>query len=184
MLNSILNQLKKFREQIYASFSNRSDATMELLDALSGNQNARSIVQLSLEPAFRREYASINDAIAQFDKDPQQWDLIQRILMSHCDTPTKTRPYRLLALDCTSNTREHAKTLEDKGIVHKPNLTPGNKPITVGHQYSVVGFLHLEQKCVAGQVRFVAGSRQFRFRLRHAAFVPVEYLQWHGHSER
>ena len=31
--------------------------------------------------------------------------------------------------------------MEDKGIVHAPNVVPGNKPITVGHQYSIVGFL-------------------------------------------
>lgn len=41
----------------------------------------------------------------------------------------------------TAAPRKYSKTLEDKGIVHAPNVVPGNKPITVGHQFSIVGFL-------------------------------------------
>jgi len=44
-------------------------------------------------------------------------------------------------VDCTAAPRKYSKTLVDKGIVHAPNVVPGNKPITVGHQYSIVGFL-------------------------------------------
>ncbi len=44
-------------------------------------------------------------------------------------------------VDCTAAPRKYSKTLEDKGIVHAPNVVPGNKPITVGHQFSIVGFL-------------------------------------------
>jgi len=44
-------------------------------------------------------------------------------------------------LDCAAAPRKYSKTLADKGIVHAPNAIPGNKPITVGHQYSIVGFL-------------------------------------------
>ena len=34
-----------------------------------------------------------------------------------------------------------SKTLEDRGVVYSPNPVPGNKPITLGHQYSIMGFL-------------------------------------------
>lgn len=141
ILSPDLMRLKEFRNQIYSAFSNRSDATMELLDALSSNQYANSVVQLSLNSKFRRQYGSIRDAISNFDRDPNQSARIQKILGAHCHEITPTRPYRLLALDCTSQTREYAKTLEDRGIVYKPNPIPSNKPISVGHQYSVLGFL-------------------------------------------
>ena len=46
-----------------------------------------------------------------------------------------------MVVDCTAAPCKYAKTLEDRGIVHTPNVVPGNKPITVGHQYSIMGFL-------------------------------------------
>ncbi len=46
-----------------------------------------------------------------------------------------------MVLDCTAAPRKYSKTLEDKGIIHAPNVILGNKPITVGYQYSVMGFL-------------------------------------------
>lgn len=141
ILSRDLMTLKKFRNQIYSAFSSRADATMDLLDALSSNQDANSVVQLSLNSNFKREYGSIRDAISNFGRDPNQSERIQKILGSYCHDITETRPYHLLALDCTSNTREYANTLEDRGIVYKPNPTPSNKPIAVGHQYSVLGFL-------------------------------------------
>jgi len=45
---------------------------MNLLDALSGNTDASSVVQLSLNPAFNRGYGSVRDAIIHFDYDPEQ----------------------------------------------------------------------------------------------------------------
>ena len=38
----------------------------------------------------------------------------------------------------TSNPRPYAKTLEDRVITHSPNPAPSNKPICVGHPYSVI----------------------------------------------
>jgi len=141
MLQAIITKFKNFREQIFGCFSNRADATMELIDALAGNTDAKSVVQLSLSPTFRRGYGSIRDAINAFDKDPGQRAKIEESLIRHCSPTTASRPYRLLLLDCTAAPRKHAKTLKDRGIVHAPNVIPGNKPITVGHQYSMVGFL-------------------------------------------
>ena len=141
MLEAILNKFKQFREGIFNCFSYRADATMELLDAISGNQHAKSIVELSLSPAFNRTYNSVQDAIAHFTQDPKQSNQIEEYLTSYCDQPSLEQPYRSLVLDCTAAPREHARTLEDKGIVHKSTAVPGNKPITVGHQYSIMGFL-------------------------------------------
>lgn len=141
MLLPIVTKFKKFRENLFRCFSFRADATMELVDALSGNINAKSVVQLSLNPAFRRRYGSVRDAITHFEKDPDQSIKIEQCLIEHCSPITKTQPFRLTVVDCTAAPRKHAKTLQDRGIVHAPNVIPGNKPITVGHQYSIMGFL-------------------------------------------
>ena len=47
MLNEIITVLRQFRDKIYQFFSSRRDATMELVDSLSSNTNAKSVVELS-----------------------------------------------------------------------------------------------------------------------------------------
>jgi len=61
-----LRQLEQFRLQVYDSFDYRADALMDLIDAIASNTAARSVVELSLNPQFRREYSSVYDAIDQF----------------------------------------------------------------------------------------------------------------------
>ena len=56
-------QLEQFRQRICESLPNRADALMDLLDALSSDTMARSVVELSLNQAFRYEYSSVYDAI-------------------------------------------------------------------------------------------------------------------------
>ena len=59
-------QLKQFRQQLYSSLAYRGDTIMDLLDALSSNNTARSVVELSLNLLFRRGYGSVYDGIQQF----------------------------------------------------------------------------------------------------------------------
>src|SRR5512136_418417 len=61
-----VSQLQQFRAELYQLLKVRPDALLDLLDALSGSPDARSVVELSLSPLFRREYSSITDAIDQF----------------------------------------------------------------------------------------------------------------------
>ncbi len=51
------------------------------------------------------------------------------------------RSYHLLGLDVTPVPRPHARTLEERGFVYQPNLVRGNKPINIGHAYSIVAEL-------------------------------------------
>ena len=48
------SELYAFRKALYAQFEYRTDSAMDLLDALCSNQYARSPVELSLNPLFRR----------------------------------------------------------------------------------------------------------------------------------
>ena len=45
---------------------------MDLVDALSSNDKAESVVQLSLNPRFRRKYSSITDVISNFSHENQE----------------------------------------------------------------------------------------------------------------
>ena len=182
MLSSILHKFKKFRQKIFSCFHARSDALIELMDALAGNLTARSVVQLSLNPAFRRQYGSIHDAISNFAVEPTQDADIEQCLIEQCSPTTTTQPFHLIVLDCTAAPRKYANTLNDRGMVYAPTIIPGNKPVTVGHQYSIMGFLPeqapenenipwmlpLSTRRVATQTNgIIVGARQLKAAMSH-----------------
>jgi hypothetical protein len=141
MLDAIVNKLKSFREKIYCSFEKRQDAAMELIDSLSSNTTAKSVVELSLNPVHRRNYCSITRVIDEFtQKDSNQpRGSITPHLAEYCPELSK-RSYHLFGVDCTSSPRLFSPTVADRGYVYTPNTVPGNKPITIGHQYSVLTY--------------------------------------------
>ncbi len=146
MMNAIVNRAKQFREKIYQFFSFRRDAAMELVDSLASNTQAKSVVELSLNPVHCRNYCSITRSIDEFyagwsqkNKQPQNKQLME--ILSECCLSLQKRPYNLFALDCTSNPRVFAKTLSDRGVVHAPNSIYNNLLIIIGHQYSMAVYL-------------------------------------------
>ena len=56
-------EFQKFRGELYNQFKNLADSTMDLLDALCSNHKTSSVVQLSLNPLFRRGYSALFKAI-------------------------------------------------------------------------------------------------------------------------
>ena len=141
-------KLQAFRQDLYNYFPHRADAIMELIDALASNLNARSVVELSLSPLFRREYGSVYDAIGQLfvPSKPEKVDEEQRahdqellrIIAPHL---TEQRKYWLFGTDVTYLPRQFAYALADKTFVHCPNTIAGNKPVTIGHDYSILSYL-------------------------------------------
>lgn len=142
----MITNLEQLRNDIYDWFPYRCDALMDLLDALCSNITARSIAELSLNSHFRREYSSIYDAIehlyplnmAEAKVNEQEKELV-RLLSLHLPKPEK--PFRLLVTDVTSAPRPFARSLDDRTFVYHPGPVKGVKPISIGHQYSVVGIL-------------------------------------------
>ncbi|MCP4209170.1 MAG: transposase, partial [Shimia sp.] len=138
------------RQRLYESFRKRADALFNLLDGLCGNRNAQSPVEVSLESAFEREYSSLHDAVDNFfvGSSPEQASAERRrqaaerlaIVAEHLPKPRK-RPFWLFGIDTTPGLRPFATKLADRGIVYYPNPAPGNKPIGVGHSYSILAFL-------------------------------------------
>ena len=55
--------LKNHRAQLYSSLGKKRDAAMDLIDALLCQQNVQSVTSLSEQPQFKRQYASVTDAI-------------------------------------------------------------------------------------------------------------------------
>jgi hypothetical protein len=144
-IQETISQLKQFRQELYEAFDLRADALMELIDALSSTPHARSVVELSLSPFFRREYSSVHDAIAclfqssgleQADEArrafEQKW---MRLIVPYLPEPQE-RKFWLFGTDVVPIPRPFARTLADRTFVHQPNTVRGNKPIAIGHEYS------------------------------------------------
>lgn len=149
-MSQAVTQLVDFRENIHQSFPYRSDATMELIDAIAGNTTAQSPVALSLNTLFHRQYSSLHDAVDNFfiqtnpdksesERREQQLQRM-RIVAGQYPEPVQ-RNFYLFGLDTTTQPRPFADTLKDRGIHYHPNPAPGNKPIIVGHSYSVLAGL-------------------------------------------
>ena len=146
-------QLLQFRRELKNSFTHRPDAIMNLLDAISSNTDARSVVELSLNPCFGYQYPSVYDGIGNFftasnsenaaeerqKKDHQLMQLIHPYL-----PPPQHRDFWLFCLDVTPAPRPFAQTLADRTCVYQPNLIQSNKPVTYGHQYAAL--VHLPEK--------------------------------------
>lgn len=158
MLQTIISQLQNFRNSLYELLPQRADSTMDLLDALSSNTNADSVVKLSLNPLFRRCYSSVFDVIENFlstkptnstkeaqliaeQKEQSTHQSLMKLIGEQCPVPTSERHFRLFGLDCTPGPRPYAEKLADRHVTYSPNPAPGNKPIVIGHQYSTLAYL-------------------------------------------
>lgn len=110
---------------------------MDLVDALSSNTTAKTVVELTLNPQFQRTYTALNKALTVECLGEQR---LARLASETIVSP-QARKFYLIGTDVTSNPRPFAQTLPDRGFVYQPNTIRGNKPIAIGHQYSFVGLL-------------------------------------------
>ncbi len=192
--------LEQFREELYQIFECYPDATMELLDALASQTHARSVAELSLEAVFRREYSSVYKAIACFfqasetaktaakvaQERRQQAQLLLSIIAKRLEKPGERQSW-LFGIDATSNPRQFARTLPDRGFVYQANMLKGNKPVTIGHQYSILAQLPAR---LAGAPPWVVPLTMRRVRTAEKEVrVAAEHLDmlmgsaelpWHG----
>lgn len=140
MSDNATTKLSQFRNELYLLFPKRSDAIMNLLDALTcDGHRCKSIVQLSNSKQFKRQYSSITDAVAD-GLSEVCWDSVGRLVHKFTASDVTKTPHRFI-VDCTPNPRPFARKLADRTVTHYPNPAPGNKPICVGHQYSLLSLL-------------------------------------------
>jgi hypothetical protein len=122
---------------MYQSFNKRADTLMDLVDAVCSQTRANSVVELSLQSCFQRSYSAIFKAMGEYRPGD---DDLGKLAGPYLPQPEQ-RPFWLLGVDVTPQPRPYARTLEERGFVYQPNVIWGNKPITIGHQYSTVALL-------------------------------------------
>jgi hypothetical protein len=115
---------------LYQHLNKRADATLDLLDALSSQTNARSVVELSLNPCFRRAYHSLYRAIGEMGLSNQA---LARLAAPHLPRG-EAWPFYRLCVDVTPQPRPFADCLADRGFVYSGS----GKAVHLGHQYSTV----------------------------------------------
>jgi hypothetical protein len=63
LTEAVVGALVNFRQRLYDAVVYRADALFNLLDSLSGNTTAQSVVELSLNAPFARQYSSLHDGV-------------------------------------------------------------------------------------------------------------------------
>jgi len=113
-------------------------APLALLDTLCTDHHARSVAELTLSPAFSRGHDSLYKGIATFHLPEAGWQSLRAVLL-----PTVGRHQGLWvwSVDVTGHPRPYACTLEDRQMIYQPTPIAGNRPVNIGHRYSVV-FAH------------------------------------------
>ena len=98
---------------------------------------------MSENPLFRRDYNSLYKGIQEFlpdkndDNYSQQVNYLLEAVSQTIPTPV-SRNFHLFGIDTTPCPRPFSATLADKTFIHYPNPIKGNKPISIGHSYSVI----------------------------------------------
>lgn len=143
------------------------------------------MVELSLSPLFRRQYSSVGDAIAHFFQanDPETeveeraaWSQELIRLKARYLAESQQRRFWLLGTDAVSIPRPFSPTLLDRTFVYQPNTVRGNKPIAIGHQYSVIAMY--PEKLVEDDPSWVVPLQARRIRSdEKATAVGAEQLE-------
>lgn len=122
--------IDRFREEIYQSFTQRADAGLDLIDALTGSLEIESPVASSESPLFRRKFSSIYDMLNYGRLNVSR---LGQVLNTHQPEDAElVAGYEVYGLDCTDDPAPEAETLADRSQAKK-----GRSAATVvGHRYS------------------------------------------------
>ena len=123
------NKLLKFRNKLYQNFTQRADAALDLLDALSSATVVESPVALSESTLFRRQHHSIYDTLEEVEFEKEA---LSQMLYEAGEGYDTIADYEIYATDCTPNPRPESPTVEDAGYLKSGK----NKPTLVGHKLS------------------------------------------------
>jgi len=161
-LQSCIDPARTFQKKLLNLFSNRSYASLQLVEALAHTSKPTTIVELSQETPFQRSYSVINKILDEFGakslvtKTVNSGESVKTVQSSDPFAFSKitkpfsdfffemlpqeaNRKFRLFALDATSTPRIHAHTLDDRSYVHQANQI--GVPVTVGLEASVLTYL-------------------------------------------
>ena len=157
-----IDSARGFQQKLLRLFTNRSYASLQLVEALAYASKPTTVVELSQEVPFQRSYSVINKVLNTFgaaslvDKTVKVGESVKKVRVvdpvafSKITKPfsdfffsmlpkEKNRKFHLFALDATSNPRIHARTLDDRSYVHQANQI--GAPVTIGVEASVLTYL-------------------------------------------
>jgi len=125
-----LNRIIDFRQGIYeAGFTKASDAQFELLDALLLTLAIRSFPELSLSPAFRRQWPSAYKAIEKGGQDTK-W-IEKRLHASVTQEGVK-----VYSLDTSDWPQPKSYVIDERQYVHRASSAVNGGDIVAGQSYS------------------------------------------------
>ncbi|MEU2249086.1 transposase [Streptomyces sp. NPDC019224] len=127
--------LSRFRRGYYACLYRRADAPFELTDAvLCADGPVRSLVELALEPEFRRGHGALYDAVNT------GWVEISRLraLLATTPVPKDGEGRIVLAVDVTSWLRPDADTSPERRFCHVSGYGANTGQNVPGRPYSFV----------------------------------------------
>lgn len=127
-------RLQRFRQQAYDLFTNCADAFFELLDAVIQTPQANSFPELSLAPAFTRQWPSAYQALEDARYDEQA---LNELCLAHVP-PTQVAHF---AVDVTGLRRLQAPTLQERVYYHGAARAAHGRGIFIGLPYSFVAWL-------------------------------------------
>lgn len=138
-----LETFEQFRQALYRIFPYRRDSLLDLLDALCSNDRADSPVELCLNPLFRRQYSAVYRAIDEAYLESQypvcSIEAYRQgaAILSRIPAPQQLG-YRVFGIDETPNERLFSPCLADRQTVHRSTPVNGQRPISIGHNYSIL----------------------------------------------
>jgi hypothetical protein len=122
--------IQQFRQLVYQILLKRADATLDLVDALTGAGHVGSPVALSEEVPFRRKFSSVYDVLSEGGIDREQLHPI--LYEQQPEDCERLSGYEVYGLDTTPDERPEAETLAERGLLkaHK------NAAVRSGQKYS------------------------------------------------
>jgi len=124
------NHINEFRNAVYQRVRYRSDAMLDMIDALTIAGQVSSPVAVSEAPLFRRKFSSIYDVMLEGEIEVEQ---LQDLLVACQPVESETiAGYEVYAVDATPNERTAAETLPDRGALK----AQAKEPVRYGHKYS------------------------------------------------
>jgi DDE superfamily endonuclease len=96
-------------------------------------------VYKAIKESFNTTIQETNNDIEVEVEEEKPNNLI-RVVSELIEQPQQ-RPFYLFATDTTPHPRPYSKTLAERGYIYQPNTIKGNKPISIGHCYSLLSVL-------------------------------------------
>ena len=124
-------ELQTFRKRAYGLLGNGRDVLLDLMDSVITSRKLPSFAEVSLSPAFRRQWSSLYKTL---ERSEPPADKLMRLYRDYLPKGNRL----VLAGDHTAWSRLWSPTLKERTYEHQPAWAPGSKPVTLGQGYSTL----------------------------------------------